>query len=52
MYCTSTSVGLTVKISDLKDQYTRHEKCKNIELHGTKLIFTASSAEFQGLTLN
>ena len=39
----------TVNFSNFMEQYTRHEKCNKIELHGKKLIFTASSTEFQGL---
>ena len=36
----------TVNFSNFMEQYARHEKCNKIELHGTKLIFTASSTEF------
>ena len=36
----------TVTFSNFMEQYTRHEKCNKIELHGTKLIFTAGYTEF------
>ena len=36
----------TVTFSNFMEQHTRHEKCNKIELHGTKLIFTAGYTEF------